>query len=356
VSARAESIHKTYRHKLKPAPEHERALEAVLWRCRVLYNMTLEQRNTWWERGQSRWANDCQQKAALPDLKVACLERAEIDAHVLQDVLLRVERTDQAFCRRVAADVTPGYPRFQPRGRYHAFTCPQVGDHGGARLDNSFIVLSRVGRIAVRWSRPPGGIPKTVAISREADGWYMSFSCAEVPTQPLPLTGSETWIDIGLKVLLITAEGAAVEDPRHNHRAAKLLSRRKKRSMRWWKAARPLGRTHQKAKHQRQDFQHKVALALVPAYDTLHLEDLQAASLVRNHHLANSMSDAGGCQFRTTLAYKAACALKRVVSVEPAFVTQDCSARRGRVPTLLAVRAHSVPPAGSSRTATTLSR
>jgi len=59
--------------------------------------------------------------------------------------------------------------------------------------------LSKLGRIAVRWSRPIGGTPKTVTISKGADGWYVCFSCADVPTVPLALTRRETGSDGGLK-------------------------------------------------------------------------------------------------------------------------------------------------------------
>ncbi len=45
-----ESGRKSYKYKLKPTPEQERALELVLWRCRTLYNTALEQRITAWER------------------------------------------------------------------------------------------------------------------------------------------------------------------------------------------------------------------------------------------------------------------------------------------------------------------
>src|SRR5215831_13262443 len=58
--------------------------------------------------------------------------------------------------------------------------------------------LSKVGRIAVRLHRPLVGTPKTVTSSREADGWYASVACAEVLVEPLPLTGRETGIDMGL--------------------------------------------------------------------------------------------------------------------------------------------------------------
>jgi putative transposase len=37
----------------------------------------------------------------------------EVHSQVLQDVLRRADKTDQAFFRRVQARETPGYPRFQ---------------------------------------------------------------------------------------------------------------------------------------------------------------------------------------------------------------------------------------------------
>ena len=51
------TVRKTYKYKLKPTPEQERVLEAVLWRCCVLYNVALEQRRTWWGRGQGKGAS-----------------------------------------------------------------------------------------------------------------------------------------------------------------------------------------------------------------------------------------------------------------------------------------------------------
>ena len=179
-----DSVRKTYQYKLVPTPEHEQALETVLLRCRTLYNCAVEQRKTWWGRGQSIGATYSQQATELPDLKAACPEYGEVHSQVLQDVLRRVDTTYQAFFRRVANGQTPGYPRFQGQSRYHSFTYPQYGN--GAMLDGSILSLSKIGRICVRLHRPLQGTPKTVTISREADGWYVSFSCADVPIAPLP--------------------------------------------------------------------------------------------------------------------------------------------------------------------------
>ena len=149
-------------------------------------------------------------------------------------------------------------------------------------------MLSKIGRVTVRWSRPIEGTPKTVTISHEADGWYVSFSCAEVPTQPLPETGRETGVDVGLKVFLVTAEGDVVASPRHYRTAEKQLakaqkrvSRRKPGSTRRKKAVTLCAKNHQHVRRQRCDFHHKTAIALVRQYDVIYHEAIQPANLSR---------------------------------------------------------------------------
>ncbi len=346
-----DTVRKTFKYQLTPTPAQAQALEMVLSRCRTLYNVALEQRKTWWQRGQGIGATYFRQKAELPDLKAACPEYAQVNAQVLQDVILRVERAYQAFFRRLKAGEQPGYPRFQGRNRYNSFSYPQYG--GGAVLDGGVLSLSKIGRIRIRLHRPLEGTPKTVTISREADGWYTSISCAEVPTEPLPLTGQETGIDVGLKVFIITANGEVVENPRHYRKAEKQVakaqrrvSRRKKGSTRRKKAVALLRRKHQTIQRQRRDFHHKVALALLRRYDVISLEDLQVRNMARNHHLAKSISDASWGQFRTILTFKAACAGKWVIAVPPAFTSQDCSGCGERVPKSLSVRTHVCPSCG----------
>jgi hypothetical protein len=46
-----------------------------------------------------------------------------------------------------------------------------------------------------------------------------------VPSEPLPATGHETDIDVGLKVFLITADGEVIVHPRHARTAQQQLAR-----------------------------------------------------------------------------------------------------------------------------------
>lgn len=350
------SLRKTYKYKLKPTPAQERMLDNILWRCRRLYNTALEQRQfVYAQRGAT--LNRYEQEAELKDLRAAFPEYAAIHSHVLQDVLARLDKAFQAFFRRIREGQMPGYPRFQGTGRFNSFTYKEFGN--GARLemsrDNGFLVLSKIGRVGVRWSRSMEGTPKTVAISREADGWYVCISCADVPVEPLPLTGCETGIDLGLESFATLADGTMLQNPRCYRRAERRLktaqrkvSRRKKGSNRRRKAVKLLAKAHLKVRRQRHDFHAKAALQLVRAYDTIYHEELQVANLLKNHHLAKSIQDAGWYTFLSILAFKAACAGKRVVAVNPAYTSQTCSGCGVLVKKGLSVRWHSCPECGTS--------
>ncbi len=208
-----QTVRKTFKYKLKPTLTQACLLDRTLMLCRHVYNAAVgERREAWRLCGVS--VTYYQQKVELPDIKAAMPEYAAVYSQVLQDVVLRVDRAFQTFVQRIGEGKTPGYPRFHGRDRYNSFTYPQVGAHGGARLDTGALVLSKIGRLAVRWSRPLEGTPKTVTITREVDGWYVCISCAEVLTQPLPLTGQETGIDLGLESFATLADGSQLANPR----------------------------------------------------------------------------------------------------------------------------------------------
>jgi putative transposase len=345
-------VHKTYKEKLRPTPAQARALDQVLWRCRTLYNAALEHRITAWQRRHfsvSRY----EQEAELKYIRAELPEYAGIHSHVLQDVLARLDRSYQAFFRRLQRGEKAGFPRFKGRTRYHSFTFKEYGN--GARLDNGVLVLSKIGRIKVRWSRPIAGTPKTLTISHEADGWYVAISCADVPMHPLPPTGQETGIDLGIEAFVTLADGTMIHNPHHSRRAERYLakcqrrvSRRVRGSHRRRKAVVALARAHQHVRRQRQDFHHKTALALVQQYDTIHHEALRVANMVQNHHLAKSISDAGWSAFLTILSVKAASAGREVLAVDPAFTSQACSGCGVLVQKGLSVRWHLCPECGTS--------
>ena len=347
-----QTVRKTFKEKLRPTPTQEQALDEVLWRCRDLYNTALEQRITAWQRSR---VSVCryEQEAELKDIRTEFPDYAAIHSHILQDVLARLDKTYQAFFRRLQRGEKAGFPRFKGRNRFHSFTFKEYSN--GARLDNGFLVLSKIGRISVHWSRPIQGAPKTVTISREADGWYVAISCADVPIQPLPSTGQETGIDLGVESFATLANGQPIFVPSYYRKAEAYLrrcqrrvARRKKGSHRRRNAVALLAKAHQHIRNQRRDFHHREARKLVQAHDVIYHEDLRVTNMVRNHHLAKSIFDAGWGAFLTILTFKAESAGKRVQAVNPAFTSQACSGCGVMVSKGLSVRWHSCPDCGVS--------
>jgi putative transposase len=342
----------TFKYKLQPTAAQAAQLDAIVRVCRELYNAALQERRDAW-RMQRVSVGYYHQKAQLPEIRQLREDCAAIHSQVLQDVVLRVDRAFKAFFRRVKAGQKAGYPRFKGRDRYTSFTYPQWGN--GASLVGNTLVLSKIGYLAVRWSRPLEGTPKTVIISKEVDGWYVCFSCAAVAAQPLPLTGEETGVDVGLESFLTLANGEQVENPRHYRKAEKALrraqrrvSRRKKGSHRRRKAVKVLARKHLKVRRQRLDHHHKTARSLVQRYDTIFFEELQVANMVQQQHLAKSIADAGWSQFCTILVFKAENAGKRAVAVPPAYTSQTCSGCGVVVQKGLSVRWHACPDCGTN--------
>jgi putative transposase len=348
----SESLRKTFKCKLKPTPQQERELERVLMHCRQLYNCALEQRITAWQRrcvSISRY----EQEAELKVIRADFPECAAIHSHILHDVLARLDKTYQAFFRRVQRGEKADFPRCKGRSRFHSFTYKEYGN--GARLDNGFLVLAKIGRIGIRWSRPIEGAPKTVTISKAAAGRYVSISCADVPVRPLPATGQETGIDMGVESFATLANGRPNFNPgyyrkaeAYRRRPQRRVARRKKGSHRRTKAVRVLAKAHQHVANQRRDLHYREAAKLVKAYDNSVHEALQTANMVRNHHLAKSIHDASWSAFLSILAFKAVGAGKRVEMVSPAYTSQACSGCGMIVQKGLSVRWHSCPDCGTS--------
>ncbi|MDJ0536491.1 MAG: RNA-guided endonuclease TnpB family protein, partial [Xenococcaceae cyanobacterium MO_207.B15] len=102
-----------------------------------------------------------------------------------------------------------------------------------------------------------------------------------------------------------------VENPRLHKKmlkrikkANRRLSKAKKDSNRRKKRKQKLAKLHAKVKDQRTDFLHKLTTRLVRENQTLAIEDLNVAGLVKNRKLSRAISDAGWAKFKTLLAAK----------------------------------------------------
>jgi putative transposase len=338
-------IRRAFKYRLYPTRAQAEELDRILWRCRELYNAAVYQRREAY-RVCGIGVTYCMQQNELPALKKEHPQFREVGSQVLQDVLRRVSLAFDAFFRRVKAGEKPGYPRYRGRDRYDSFTLTQAG----WKIKDGRLNLTGIGAIKVKWSRDIQGTIKTVTIRRDADQWYVCFSCVVNVERPAPPNRPATAIDVGLEYFATLADGSHIDNPRYLREADDVLTRRqrrlqtKKRGSKNRRRAKMLvAKAHRRIRNKRQNFHHQEARKLVDRHGALAIEGLRIKNMVRNHCLAKSISDAGWNQFLTILVTKAEEAGLRVVVVNPAGTSQVCSGCGRSVPKTLSDRWHTCP-------------
>jgi putative transposase len=278
-----------------------------------------------------------------------------VHSQVLQDVLRRLDKTFNNFFRRIKKGEKAGYPRFKGKYRYDSFTYPQSGftlDYQKKKLR-----LSKIGSITIKLHRPlpAEGIIKTCTIKRDVDHWYACFA-VELPD---PTSGSQRelkkaiGVDVGLKSLLTLHTGATIDNPSWLRNSEKKLAKEQRRQARTQKGSHnrhkqntKVAQLHRKIRHQRKDFHHKISRNLVDNYDLIVFEKLTITIMVKNPHLAKSISDAGWRQLMCFTEYKAEEA-GTLVEYVSAYNTTQLYSRCGKlVPKTLAARIHRCPYCG----------
>lgn len=340
---------KAYRYRLYPNKEQKRKLNETLWLCSMVYNRCLaERRDAWKNEHRSLTAYD--QIKRLPTWKKEDPQLNQVYSQVLQDVIRRVDKAFQAFFRRIKVGEKPGYPRFKSARRYDSFTYPQ----SGFQLQNGRLQLAKIGLVKIKLHRPLQGKVKTLIIHRQADGWYACFSVEAEPAA-LPPSNQAVGIDLGIESFVVTSGGEFFLSPKYLRRSEcslkrlqRIVSRRQKGSHRRQKAVRQLAKAHLHVANQRRDMAHKVARSLVNRYGLIAVEDLNIKWMLRNHHLAKSISDAGWNLFVTILKAKAAEAGRQVIEVDPHNTSQICSGCGCIVEKSVSQRWHKCPYCGTS--------
>jgi len=341
---------KAYKYKLKPSAKIIAIFQSWLAVLCELYNAALQERRDAYRINHISIGYQAQANQ-LPEIKAGRPDLAGVHSQVIQNVLKRVEFAFDNFFLRVKEGQKPGYPRFRSSSRYDSFTYPQ----SGFSLKGKKLQLSKIGKVEVHLSRPIEGEIKTCTIKREADGWYVIFAVEESKKEVAPAPKESVGVDVGIEsfATLSDDEAAPIENPQYFRRAEsdlrkaqRRVSRRVKGSKRRKKAVRLLQKKHLKVRRQRRDFHFKEARKLVNQYQSIKVEDLNIQVMVKNHHLAKSISDAGWGQFIMIVVYKAEEAGRTVIKVNPSYTSQDCSGCGHRNRITLATRIYSCSQCG----------
>ncbi|MFZ1175103.1 MAG: transposase, partial [Mycobacterium sp.] len=188
------------------------------------------------------------------------------------------------FFRRVKTakpGVKPGYPRFKGKARFDSVEWPKDGDGARWLPEAKRVYLQGIGQVKVDLHRQVVGRVKTIQITRQGRRWVLVLSCDDVPANPLPATGCQAGIDVGIASFATTSDGEHVDNPRWGRVAADRLAAAQQRLTRAKRGSKnrqcrreTVAARHRKIANQRKDFHHKQARALVERYDLVVVEDL----------------------------------------------------------------------------------
>ena len=203
---------------------------------------------------------------------------------------------------------------------------------------------------------------KRVRLVRRADGYYAQFAIdvdIKIETEP---TNQVVGIDLGLKYFIADNKGNTEPSPqfyrksekqlnRANRKKSKKFSRERKKakirqSNNYHKARNRYARKHLRVSRQRKEYCKRLAYSVIQSNDLVAYEDLNVKGLVRNQHLAKSISDAGWYTFRSWLEYFGRKYGKITVAVPPHNTSQNCSNCGEKVKKSLSTRTHVCPHCG----------
>lgn len=342
---------RTFRYRLHPTVHQTRALCAQLDFQRELYNAALEERiGAWsWEKRSVTFFDQCTTLTGLNEV------RPEVVASgitLCRGTLKRLDRAFSAFYRRVKNGETPGFPRFKSAQRFDSL---EWEDKSGWKIktDVRRLYLLGIGEVKTNYHRQIGGTPKAITVKREGTKWWLSVRCVDVPAVPLPPTGREVGIDLGIANVVATSDGELIVGEQFGSQARRRLkveqqrlSTKQRGSRRRRRQVEVVARLHRKVANQRKNAAHQLSRQLVNEYDLIVLEDLSITNMVRTPRakpdpnqlgaflpngaaakagLNKSIHDAGWGTLASLLSYKAESAGRVVVTVDPRFTSQRCA-------------------------------
>jgi len=293
-------MYKAFKYRIFPTEPQKELIAKHIGSSRFVFNLALETKNAAYISAKHNYSAFDLVKQ-LPELKKECPWLKEVNSQSLQQAIQNMDIAFKKFFKGA------GFPKFKKKSNRGSFPIPQ-----NVMVEDDLLIIPKFKEgIKMSLHRPTKGIIKSATISFTPTGkYFVSILCdtkEELPTKA-PIKESTTiGIDLGIKSFAITSEGEVFENPKYLRKAQSKLKyvQRKYSKYKGKRTKKKLAKLHENVVNKRKDFLHKVSTQLIRENQTIAIETLAVKNMVRNHNLAQAISDVSWSTFVSMLEYKA---------------------------------------------------
>jgi putative transposase len=301
-------MYKCYRYRIYPTKSQAVELDKQFGMCRFVYNYCLDLQTKEYQTNQKKLSKYDLQK------KITILKRNNewLKEGMSQALCRETENLEKAytnFFKKIAK-----FPKFKSRKNdRQSFTIPQH-----FRLEeNNKLHVPKLGKIKIIVHRKvPSDKLTSLTISKVATGKYyasINFQIDEFYPDLKPIDENQAiGIDLGIKTFATLSNSIEIENPKFLRKSLRKLKRLQRRHSKKHKDSNnreksrvKLTNLYEKITNKRIDFLHQVTCKLTNEYNTICLETLKIKNMVKNHKLAQALSDVAIGTFNRQIEYKA---------------------------------------------------
>jgi putative transposase len=292
---------KSLKYRLYPTNSQKELISKHIGSSRFVYNLALETKTTAY-LGNKHNFSPFDLIKQLPDLKKECEWLKDVNSQSLQQ---SIQNMDIAFKKFFKGS---GFPKYKSKHRGNkSFAIPQ----NVSVKDNRLIIPKFKEGIEIILHRSINGKIKSATISITPTGKYfvsiLIDTNTQVPDKYIITKENTIGIDLGIKNFAITSEGELFENPKNLRKIQSKLkyAQRKYSKNKGKRTKQYIALLHEKVVNKRKDFLHKISTKLIRENQTIAIEDLNISGMLKNHNLAQAISDVSWSTFVSMLEYKA---------------------------------------------------
>ena len=320
---------KAYKFRIYPNNEQKVQIAKTFGCCRFVYNKTLAYRKEIYEKEKKSVSKTDCNNYCNRELKNDHEWLKEVDKFALTNAIYNMDAAYQKFFKEHA-----GYPKFKSKHDNHkSYTTNFTNGNIAVDFKTGRVKLPKLKEVRTKLHRNFSGQIKSATVSQVPSGKYYVSILVETEHEEIQHTKQNIGLDLGIKELCITSDGRKYENPktikkyeRKLTRLQRELAHKEKRSNNYNKVKKKMALCHEKITNTRKDYLHKISHEIISENQVIVSENLQIKNMVKNHHLAKSISDASWYELTRQLEYKAEWNGREYIKIDTFYASsQLCS-------------------------------